>query len=386
MGHLILTGLVLLAVGRLVAYTPPVFPYAPAAGQEGSTAIPFDDPEFTGWANAVVSVNFGSDVGDEYKNPAAALGPARESAQDVLVLGRGGSVTLEFVPGIADQDGWDFAVFENAFRDAFLELAYVEVSSDGVHFVRFPNYSLTADPVGAFGDVQATFIEGFGGKYRAGWGTPFDLSILAEAHASALAGEQLFSGEFTNALLQNYPHLDPSQVKYVRIIDVVGDGSNPDCEGFAVYDPYPTIITSGFDLDAVGVLNPASIETISFSDWAIQFGLNPVPGEDPDQDKWNNYMEYMLGGNPLLDTSKPQLEISFSSNGTLIISYWKNLASETVLQLESSIDTITWTRMAIVDEGSPKTIEIRAGLPMGQFERRIEGVVSGRFARFVSEP
>ena len=43
-------------------------------------------------------------------------------------------------------NSWDFCVFENAFNDSFLELGFVEVSSNGNDFYRFPSTSFTQDP------------------------------------------------------------------------------------------------------------------------------------------------------------------------------------------------------------------------------------------------
>ena len=42
-------------------------------------------------------------------------------------------------------NSWDFCVFENAFNDSFLELGFVEVSSNGNDFYRFPSTSFTQD-------------------------------------------------------------------------------------------------------------------------------------------------------------------------------------------------------------------------------------------------
>src|SRR5436190_1349772 len=133
------------------------------------------------------------------------------------------------------------AVFENGFNDTFLELAFVEVSSDGVHWVRFPAHSLTQttqqiDQADANNSaIDPTDVDGLAGKYRAGWGAPFDLA--------ALTGK---------------PFLDVNQVTQVRIVDVVGC-LNPtyasyDSDGRVINDPWPTPFNSGgFDLDAVAV-------------------------------------------------------------------------------------------------------------------------------------
>lgn len=91
-----------------------------------------------------------------YGTTASALGPpdaagasyAAGTAAPVVSLGEGGQITLSFSPPIADGEGADLAVFENGFSTniggkIFTELAFVEVSSDGVKFTRFPAVSCT---------------------------------------------------------------------------------------------------------------------------------------------------------------------------------------------------------------------------------------------------
>ncbi len=215
-------------------------PYAPAAGQVGSTAVSKDDPGIVAWATGYQNYIAGTDVDTTWQTPGKALGPAAGTSFDVVSLGNGGQITMTFAQPITDGAGADFAVFENAFSDTYLELAFVEVSSDGVNFFRFPTHSLTASPVSAFGNVDPTDISGFAGKYRQGFGTPFDLSLLDGT-----------SG------------LDTHAVTDVRLVDVLGDGSETDSAGHVIYDPYKTVGSAGFDLDAVGVLNevpePASL-------------------------------------------------------------------------------------------------------------------------------
>jgi hypothetical protein len=277
-------------------------PYAPSAGQTGSTAIYRTDPNIVEWATTAVIerglidistpqlgyVDYGSDVN--------CLGIAEGGIYGVVSLGDGGIATLGFQHQIMNGDGFDFVVFENSYSDTFLELAFVEVSSDGQNFFRFDAVSLT-DPnkqVGTFGSVVATNINNLAGKYRAGYGTPFDLQELAGIEG-----------------------LDVNNVMYVRVIDVVGciqsadfnnDGyvnfldysvfaaahmsrtgeagwnkkcdiaipsgiinavdlaefmsqwltewSNFDSLGNKINDPWPTpFFTGGFDLDAVGVIH-----------------------------------------------------------------------------------------------------------------------------------
>ncbi len=342
----------LLALTRLLsAYEPPVFPFAPKAEDEGSTAILYTDPKIIAWATDVTAINFGTDVSEEgnWKDPQSVIGPSAGGGSEVLVLGRGGSVILDFRSGISDLEGFDFVVFENAFSDTFLELAYVEVSSDGEHFVRFPNYSMTVDPVGTWGDVQATFVDGYAGKYRAGYGTPFDLSILESAHQAVVDGYEGFSPSFSTHLLVNYPYLNLNSIKYLRLIDVVGNGNYEDCQGYTIYDPYPTIITSGFDLDAVGVMNSASPATVTFVDWA---SVNDLVGDgrnDFDQDGWMDMLEYQFNTNPRDSRSRPVLRIARSTDNSGYQLLYKSSASvEGQLNLHYSNDGMIWT---LLDEG-----------------------------------
>lgn len=207
--------------------------YAPAAGQTGSTAIHMDNLSFVGWATGWQDYNVGSDVSTSWQTPDKALGKAVGSSGDIVSLGRGGDITLTFDTPIMDGTGWDFATFENSFSDTFLELGYVEVSSDGTNFFRFDNDSLTAGSPGPWGAVDPTNITGYCSKYRQGYGTPFDLSDLVGV--SAL--------------------LDVNNVGYVRILDIIGDGACLDTSGDVIYDVYPTSGSAGVDLDAIGVVN-----------------------------------------------------------------------------------------------------------------------------------
>lgn len=232
-------------------------PYPPAAGQPGSDAIHKDDPRFVAWASGFTDLVRGP---MDIANPSAglasfgagenALGKAQGTSFDVVSLGDGGRITLTFDVPIGNGPGPDFAVFENGFSDTFLELAFVEVSSDGLNFVRFPSVSLTpvSPQVGGFGALDPTNLHNLAGKYRQGYGTPFDLDDVADD-----------------------PLLDLSVgITHVRIIDVVGrvnpvlapDGQtvlwspSVDSLGNIINDPYPTpFSTGGFDLDAVGVIH-----------------------------------------------------------------------------------------------------------------------------------
>lgn len=228
--------------------------FAPPACREGSTAIYMDDPAFVGWATGYGNYEPGTHLDAAWQTPEQAVGKASGTSYNVVSLGRGGQITLTFDPVIQNGEGWDFAVFENAFNDYHLELACVEVSSNGIDFVRFDSVSLTPGPVSGYGTVDATLIDGLAGKYRQGFGTPFDLSDLAEKDA-------VQSGV-----------VDLDRVTHIRLIDIIGDGSYPDSLGNPIYDPYPTTGSAGFDLDAIGVSNG-----VPYPDTGGSNGTPPTP-------------------------------------------------------------------------------------------------------------
>lgn len=231
----------------LLAYIPLIAgPYPPAAGIDGTDAIPATDSRIKAWAAFVHDIQYGSNLTEQFKTPQLALGPAstdsEEMVYDIVSLGDSGHITLGFSLPIRDGDGPDFAVFENSITSYFLELAFVEVSSDGVNFLRFPSHSLTPASIPAFPNatngVDPTNLSGLAGKYRIGFGTPFDLSALRNHPDSAL--------------------LDFDAIRFVRILDIIGNGTQFDSHGNPIYDPHPTIGSAGFDLDAIGILNQAS--------------------------------------------------------------------------------------------------------------------------------
>jgi hypothetical protein len=227
-------------------------PFPPAAGQPGSTAIAAGDPRFVEWANSVASLTRGpQNISNpslglaSFGTPGNALGPsdAATNFAGVVSLGDGGQMTLGFAEPIRNGAGPDFAVFENGFASsglAFLELGFVEASSDGTNFFRFAATSdtQTTTQVASFGLLDTTNLNNLAGKYVAGFGTPFDLAELAGVS----------------------PLLDVNNIRFVRIVDVVGSidplYSTHDSIGNIVNDPWPTpSASSGFDLDAVGVIN-----------------------------------------------------------------------------------------------------------------------------------
>jgi hypothetical protein len=102
------------------------------------------------YASKVVSYTEGEKGGlNEDKLPGVVLGPPRgggccAGSLDVLSLGDGGEIVLEFDAPIVDGAGVDFIVFENPFQiggdpsAVLAEPAEVSVSEDGVTWTTFP--------------------------------------------------------------------------------------------------------------------------------------------------------------------------------------------------------------------------------------------------------
>ena len=240
------------------------------ADEEPDDKIAMTDSAIIGWAIGWQDYIVGSNVFPKFQTPEKALGQAVGDSDDIVSLGRGGSITMIFDPPIADGEGFDFAVFENSFNETFLELAWVEVSSDGVHFVRFDNWSGTRMPVDGFGSVDSANLYQLAGKYKQGFGTLFDLNRL-----------RYNTGDDPSVL-------DLDNIRYVRMVDIVGDGTCYDTAAFhdqqvahVIYDPYPTEESAGFDLDAIGVLNQGELSIVGdFS------GDHDVDGTDLEQFIW----------------------------------------------------------------------------------------------------
>ncbi len=240
--------------------------FAPPAGQEGSTAIAADSNVFVRWADECQYFPSWQNIADttlglvSYGEPEDALGQADGS---VLSLGDGGRALFHFEPPLADGEGFDFAVFENGFSDSFLELAFVEVSSDGEHFFRFPSVSLTPTntQVGTFDTLDATLLHNLAGKYRMLFGTPFDLQEM-----------------------QGLEDLDVMHITDVAIVDVVGSIDSAyatyDSQGNIVNDPFPTPFPGGgFDLDALGVIHDVNNAAVGESTMP-EISLVPNPVKD----------------------------------------------------------------------------------------------------------
>jgi hypothetical protein len=218
--------------------------YDPAGGKPGSAAIHRDHTSLSYFGDSVVIEKGLSKINasDSTRVSTGIASDAIGSPDNRTVsLGDGGMATYHFNRKIADVDGPDFVVFENGFEwvgGYFLELAFVEVSSDGKRFVRFPAVSAadTTTQIENLAYMTCEWYHNLAGKHQAPYGTSFDLNELKDS-----------SG------------LDILNISHVRLVDVVGNLNDSfarrDVNNNKINDPWPTDFESGgFDLDAIGVL------------------------------------------------------------------------------------------------------------------------------------
>jgi hypothetical protein len=238
----------LIPVFILFAFTSVGQSFAPEPGVVGSTAIHADSSVIVEWATNVAISRGYLDITvpglgfATYGTAQDAIGPA--DGLSVVSLGDGGEAIIQLEQPIYDGPGPDFAIFENGFIDHYMEFAFVEVSTNGVDFVRFVNTSEipTAVQFDNFTTSDCRMVNNLAGKYRQSYGTPFDLNELIDSSA-----------------------VDIMEVNYIRLIDVVG-AIDPmlgsvDSYGNTINDPYPTPFEScGFDLDAIGLIHVQGLD------------------------------------------------------------------------------------------------------------------------------
>jgi hypothetical protein len=234
-----------------------------------NNSIYLDSSSIVAWASNCEILRGYLNIADPDLGYVAAGEPnnALGIADGVMVsLGDGGMATLTFVNPIYNGGGPDFAVFENALFSppqqsslAFCELAFVEVSSDGINFFRFPSVSnqQTETQIGGYGAVEWSLYYNLAGIHPMGYGTPFDLDELSDIQG-----------------------LNIQRITHIRLIDVVGsinpDWGSTDSNGIIINDPYPTAFDlGGFDLDAVAVIN--QLNDNSIEDVNIQLRCYPNP-------------------------------------------------------------------------------------------------------------
>lgn len=220
-------------------------------------AIKANDPRFVEWANYIDSERtFFAPRGSQVINQSGGYNSLGDLTTEEISAGDSpGYLTVRFPTGIGNGSGADFAVFENGFefgpagRGLFAEYAYVEVSTNGNDFARFPSISFNEGPLSgsrAFGSYDSTGVYNLAGKHAVGYGTPFDLGELND--------DPLVAGGL----------LDLNNIQYVRLSDIPGSGAFVDSLGNPIYDNWLSTGSGGFDFRlgdglGVGVLNVSSV-------------------------------------------------------------------------------------------------------------------------------
>ena len=238
--------------------------FAPEPEEMGSDAIYKDSSIFIGWASDISITRGPMNILEPslgLTNYGSAIDGSFIADNNVISLGDGGQAIATFAEAIVNGPGPDFAVFENGFANHYMEVAFVDVSSDGINYSRFESISETPTDVQIdnFSYSDCRYLYNLAGKYRVFFGTPFDLEEL-----SGTAG------------------LDINHITHIKIIDVVGsitpDTGSYDSQGNIINDPYPTPFESGgFDLDAIGVIHSTNLHLNELSQNTSVF---PNPTKD----------------------------------------------------------------------------------------------------------
>jgi hypothetical protein len=236
-------------LGLLLIATTATIPGTPALA-DPCDAPGCDVSEINAWADELVELirgpihyDFPAAGNASWGNPLDVLGAPLPEADEAVSLGDGGSVIVGFDEAISNGADYDFAVFENGITSGtgafiFMELGFVEVSSDGVSFARFPSLTSRTIPVGDLEEADPDDYANLASNVLNQFGTGFDLADLLN-HPLVLSQD-----------------VDLNDIHYIRVEDVVGNGTRFDSMGSPIYDPFPTPFNvGGFDLKAVGAIH-----------------------------------------------------------------------------------------------------------------------------------
>ncbi len=199
--------------------------------------------------------------------PQNVLGPPNGNANpqlpnaseaDLLSLGVGGSIVLEFISNVVvDGPGPDLTVFENPFQPigypdfVFAETATVYVSTDSLTWVTFP---FEFDDPGTTAGLYEKW------RYRG-------LAGVTPVYSSPMNGISPFDPGVSGGDFFDLRLLGLTYVKYIKIADTGTTDIAPtlDSRGNVVNDPGNAMNappTAGFDLDAVAAIHSTPVATV----------------------------------------------------------------------------------------------------------------------------
>jgi hypothetical protein len=212
------------------------------------------------FATRVVAWHTNGNAGGGVFAPTNALGPPRgggaaAGSTDVHSLGIGGFLELGFDVVVRDGPGADLLIAENAFFAAaagwsFAEVAFVEVSSNGVDFARLPSaYLGPAVEPGPFGTLVVGSYENMAGS------TPVYAGSAAHSNADPLdvveaGGDAIDLGDLVDDPLVRAGRVALAAITRVRLVDM-RSGVDRDARGVVVRDAG----AGSADIDAVTALH-----------------------------------------------------------------------------------------------------------------------------------
>ena len=258
-----------------------------AAWVAASMAAAALGPLFSNYATAVFSASpgFGATGDPTVTLGAPAGGGLYAGSTDTYSLGVGGELVLELGLPAYDGPGTDLLVCENPFYVngttlAYAEAVFVEVSTDGTTFARFPTRFVgPPGPYSPFQGLVPAWFSGFAGAMPvlvvpATGGDPLD---IVSAGGDAFDFADLASEP---AVLSGAVDLD--DVRYVKLVDAVA-GQAHDSQGTLVWDVgFPTLDSA--DIDAlVAVHNQGSYSSGRPAvEASLVAGLLTISVHDPD--------------------------------------------------------------------------------------------------------
>ncbi len=230
-------------------------------------------------ATSVVAINNNGGAGGGIFIPSNLLGPPQGLVNS---LGIGGDAIVGLGVAMRDGAGADLIVLENPFflqpgpiGSSFCEMLYVEVSSNGIDFARFPSryYGPQVQP-GPFGTLNVGYFENLAGATPQGSGP--DPQDLVEAGGDAFDLDDLRGDPLVLA-----GRVDLGAITALRLVDV-RSGIDADARGRLIFDPG----AGSADVDGVTVVhhqgnaspNPPIVDVVVPVDGSAEITLSDPDG------------------------------------------------------------------------------------------------------------
>lgn len=195
----------------------------------------------------------------------------QSSEEHLLSLGRAGSITLAFIDEvIVDGPGIDLLVFENVLintvdGDPFVEVATVEVSTDGITWAEFPFDMVSPDPPIPPATIPTITTDHFPHGFAGLAPTRSNSSNGVDPTDPAVAGGDGFDLADVGLALAAFVRITDGGLQGTASERTDGDGDVIVDDGD--FAPLNTGISQGFDLDAVVAVHSEAATSVSA--WAL---------------------------------------------------------------------------------------------------------------------